>query len=1081
MGQRRRRSAMGVSFAAALAGTAAVVSIGGGSGSGVGLVEASTRGHSSCNRGGTSSAAKAGSVPSHRQRGTSASSARRRQKDYARDRVLSYEDADGGGGMFSGAGGGSSSDSEGDMFDDEEEEALLFVDASSAWSMKVAAGGASSESSDGGDDNVSGEASESVLENASGPSDQEADAVSADDANAESSEGTAGQSQPLRTLKKLQAMLDDSDYATAATATSPVAKAPVATAAASAKLSFEDDAGMATQQAMPAAADMSLSTQQQQQPAPPPLPPPLLQSKAQPRPQQQKQKQEAEKLWTSKDRSKYKKQRRLRQERERREQLEEQRRKWQQAGLSLSSDDDDVDQKSRRDDDAGAALIATDTDDDAFLTDGTTTEDDGLGYSLPNLPVYLSDSEGTSDDFELLDDDDKGDRGVPPPPPPPAAQQFHLQQQSQQRAQSYSSTQQPLSPPSQAQYQYHGQGQGQGQQPSPSAASYNQLIFGNQQQQLLPGDPYLQYPPYNPYQYYPQQQQQQGGQYSQGPMNYPYPFPGAAAPNHQYNQHQYAQYMQQYAAWAAAQANSGGSSAYPPPPPQGPPPHQQSNYNGNAQRSYPQQSPYAQGSFIPQPYAAVPRPSAGTSTKGISSNTQTSAKKKANVKAKGDDTNVASQQVPPSVPFVPQQPIPMEMMHMVEYGQEVSLAEASANMSFDSIQKLVFVVVGVMLMSYCAVSPRTLPVVEYNMRFKENLQIVSLVLIAPVITSISVFDAKESDINHAISTFTSTFTLGYVMCFVSEIIWTTILRLGVFLIWEPAIFKLTRRVPTIVLPWVLRENKYRPKRITLFAADFASSCLAAPIIEEYIKLKLVQLGGRLPRNYRRVKRKKEKGSTSNKKSGKTKKKRKRYTLEKIERGPGEAEVTNVNVFITQMIAASVGLKLCDSVRRILMYTKRTDASKSFYAFARGVFPIHELCGTMTAIELAKRDLLGVDLPLWRILLPAVFIHGMANFRGMKPLFKWNSSTPWSEMQLSPWNVADDSTLGQMVSKGLAKLTWLIILGRVLGYCIKNYYLLKRQAMKRTTTYAGKQAAFSAELAATDYLKKTKKKGKGNQE
>ena len=140
-------------------------------------------------------------------------------------------------------------------------------------------------------------------------------------------------------------------------------------------------------------------------------------------------------------------------------------------------------------------------------------------------------------------------------------------------------------------------------------------------------------------------------------------------------------------------------------------------------------------------------------------------------------------------------------------------------------------------MSYCAVSPRTLPVVEYNMRFKENLQIVSLVLIAPVIISISVFDAKESDINRAISTFTSTFTLGYVMCFVCEVVWTTILRLSVFLVWEPQIFKLTPRVPMVVLPWVLRENKYRPKRITLFAADFATSCVAAPIIEEYIKLK----------------------------------------------------------------------------------------------------------------------------------------------------------------------------------------------------------------------------------------------------
>ena len=237
-------------------------------------------------------------------------------------------------------------------------------------------------------------------------------------------------------------------------------------------------------------------------------------------------------------------------------------------------------------------------------------------------------------------------------------------------------------------------------------------------------------------------------------------------------------------------------------------------------------------------------------------------------------------------------------------------------------------------------------------------------------------------------------------------------------------------------------------------------------------MKIVQLSGRLPRNYRRMKRK---GSASiGGSSKKNKKKKKGYVIEHIEKSPGEAEATNVNVYVTTMIAASVGLKLCDSARRILMYTKRTDASKSFYSFARGIFPIHELCGTMTALEMARRDLLGVDLPLWRILLPAVFIHGMANFRGMKPIFKWNSSTPWSEMQLSPWNVADDSTLGQMVSKGFAKLMWIIILGRVLGYCIKNYYLLKRQAMKRTTTYAGKHASFSAELAAADYLKKSKK-------
>ena len=81
------------------------------------------------------------------------------------------------------------------------------------------------------------------------------------------------------------------------------------------------------------------------------------------------------------------------------------------------------------------------------------------------------------------------------------------------------------------------------------------------------------------------------------------------------------------------------------------------------------------------------------------------------------------------------------------------------------------------------------------------------------------------------------------------------------------------------------------------------------------------------------------------------------------------------------------------------------------------------------------------------------------------------------MQLNPWNMADTSTLKQLLSKGFTKLIWLSILIRVLGYCIKNYYYITRKAVKRATTFAGKQAAFSAELAATDVLKKTKTKKK----
>jgi hypothetical protein len=153
---------------------------------------------------------------------------------------------------------------------------------------------------------------------------------------------------------------------------------------------------------------------------------------------------------------------------------------------------------------------------------------------------------------------------------------------------------------------------------------------------------------------------------------------------------------------------------------------------------------------------------------------------------------------------------------------------------------------------------------------------------------------------------------------------------------------------------------------------------------------------------------------------------------------------------------------------------------------------------MTALLLARRDVLGVHTPLWKILGPAVFIHGMANFRGMKPIFKWGSSTPWSEMQLYPWKVGTNFTVKQLLSTSYAKIVWVsrlcaiialkvhvschsnliqslqcTILLRVFGFCVKNYYLIGRQAMKRATTYSGKLYAFSAKLETDAVLKRAK--------
>lgn len=98
-----------------------------------------------------------------------------------------------------------------------------------------------------------------------------------------------------------------------------------------------------------------------------------------------------------------------------------------------------------------------------------------------------------------------------------------------------------------------------------------------------------------------------------------------------------------------------------------------------------------------------------------------------------------------------------------------------------------------------------------------------------------------------VNAFYEAVTIGYGLAFVLQLMFTTLIRLVVFLWFEPDVFKLTPQVPALMLPWVLRENRYRMKRITLFAADYATSCVAGPIIEEYVKLKILQWSSPLPR------------------------------------------------------------------------------------------------------------------------------------------------------------------------------------------------------------------------------------------
>jgi hypothetical protein len=180
--------------------------------------------------------------------------------------------------------------------------------------------------------------------------------------------------------------------------------------------------------------------------------------------------------------------------------------------------------------------------------------------------------------------------------------------------------------------------------------------------------------------------------------------------------------------------------------------------------------------------------------------------------------------------------------------QPSALVEAkSSPISFVSVQKASLMLVFVALASYSAVSPRTLALTDYNLQFYENLRIVSLAAIVPAVNMLTVFDSRHNDVNAVLNSFFVAFSFGYVWTLVMEIVVTTLVRLAVFCWFEPDIFRLTPSVPVPVLPWVLRDNLYRPKRITLFAADFGTTCVACPIIEEYVKLKLLQWTTKLPR------------------------------------------------------------------------------------------------------------------------------------------------------------------------------------------------------------------------------------------
>ena len=321
-----------------------------------------------------------------------------------------------------------------------------------------------------------------------------------------------GSSQPLKTLRKLQAMLEETDYATAKpqnVSQSPKRQQTEDISNNKQPNSNENEGLTDTEKRTDSLASKNERENNNLQ---------LME-------------ESPEKLWTSKDRSKYRRQqRRLQQEREEILQQQHQRQSQQYS-----------------------------EDDDSLATEDT---DDGLGYTLPNLPVYLSDAEATDSELEISNISSSSASPLNTPPqnqqPQKLATRLPQQQDNQIIHRQNPPPQQGQGPP----YQYHDAHlQNSHHIPHQRPQQLHQQHISPQPQ--YPG--YSYYPPHYPLneEQYTQTQQLKNTQYSDWRNNNaPFPHPPSAYP-YTYNNMMYPQQQQQQ----QQQHSRGYSSSYMVPPP----------------------------------------------------------------------------------------------------------------------------------------------------------------------------------------------------------------------------------------------------------------------------------------------------------------------------------------------------------------------------------------------------------------------------------------------------------------------------------------------------------------------------------
>ena len=239
-------------------------------------------------------------------------------------------------------------------------------------------------------------------------------------------------------------------------------------------------------------------------------------------------------------------------------------------------------------------------------------------------------------------------------------------------------------------------------------------------------------------------------------------------------------------------------------------------------------------------------------------------------------------------------------------------------------------------------------------------------------------------------------------------------------------FQLCPDVPGIHLPWRLIENSYYPRRFTLFLFLICNYCITAPIVEEMYKAVMLR---RVIHRFR-IKMDPNKGSENT------------------------SAAVSIRAIVVYMLGITYGIKTADNARRILLYAHPSFKHKGFFAIARSIYPVQEICSILSALNFAKTINKDKRVPAAavdvkknrrRSVIPyrSILLHSMACLRGMKPLFVWDSSRPWDEIQLQAMNAVDARTPVQLAIAGVLNFMWFGVLYKYIQVVIKKYFTLSR--------------------------------------